>query len=152
MWSVAKELCYLRSTWFLLFLLCFSVRALWRKSAAAWMGQSNEQHTWRKRGTDVPGSAIWVWLSIILHLEEIPISFTPPQISCIYGADIAVLPKRPWAEDCPARALRCSNIPHFPGTSMNNYRRCIKEPSMVSLAPRISVLGASVGKIFSQSQ
>ena len=152
--SIAKELCSLRSTWCLLFVLRFSFRALWHKSAPASVGQSNEQHTWRKKGYGCP------WLCSLCQILQCFAPGANPNLiyttanqlhlwGCYYSA---LLLRRLWAEAGPARASRCSSVPRSSGTSINNYRRYVKEPSMVSLAPRISVIGASIGKIFSQSQ
>lgn len=152
--SIAKELCSLRSTWCLLFLLHFFFRALWHKSALTSVGQSNEQHKWRKRGYGCP------WLcspGLILQCfapgANPNLIYTTAKQPHLWDWHYsALLPKRLWAEAGPARALRCSSVPHFSSASINNYRRYTKESSMVSLAPRISVISASIGNIFSQSQ
>lgn len=152
--SIAKEICSLRSTRCLLFLLHFSFHALCHKSGLTSVGQSNKQDTRSKKEYRSP------WLCSLCQILQRFVPGANPNLIYTTAKQLhlqsqyysVLLPRRLWAEAGPARALRCSSIPCFSGANINNYRRYIKHASTVSLAPRISVISASIGKIFSQSQ
>lgn len=138
--SGALDACFFSSTF------C----GLWHKSILTSVVQTNQQHTWRKKGYGCP------WLCSLRQIlqcfapEANPnLVYTTTKQLHLWGFYL-LLPRRLWGEAGPARALRCSSILHFSG--INSYGMYIKEPSRVSLDLMISTVCVSIGKSFSQSQ